>query len=201
MVIGADFHEIADEDVPQSARDDRAFHHANPFPSFSRSFSFIRQRFIANPRCAVIYRVNMLGAEMRGREISSSRCEGSAAALGDKVRRAPAWPLTRLVQRRLETLAKRTVIPAIHRFGEIAVQYCEHTNRFRHSVVLRTLPFGADPKARICSSCYVPTGLPYHRRAGPPGPGPRGFCTSTSRIATRGRKASGHADGPPSVGQ
>jgi rhamnosyltransferase subunit B len=55
----------------------------------------------------------------------------------------PPWPLTQLVQGRLGGVIKRTVIPAIYKFGEIAAAYREHTNRFRNSVGLRRLPFGA----------------------------------------------------------
>lgn len=141
--VGADFHEIADEDIPQSARDDKAFYHTNTFPSFSRSYSFIQQRVLANPRCVVIYRFNMLGAECAAEKFNVPAVK---VALQPSVMRSverPPWPLTRLAQGRLGGLLKKTVIPTIYRFGEVAAEYREHTNRFRNSVGLRKLPFGA----------------------------------------------------------
>jgi rhamnosyltransferase subunit B len=143
LQIGADFHEIAEEDAPQSARDDRAFYHSSTYPSFARSFSFIQQKAERNPECAVLYRFNMLGAECAAQKFGLSSVK---IALQPSVIRSverPPWPLTGLAQGRFAALSKRSVIPALYGFGALAAQYRENGNRFRNSVGLPSLPLGA----------------------------------------------------------
>lgn len=140
---GAEFHEIAGQDLPQSGRDDKAFYRSSTFPSFSRSFSFIRQRAATNPHCAVIYRFNMLGAECAARKFQLPSIKVALQPSVVKSVERPPWPLTRLVHGPLAGLAKKVIVPAVYKIGEIAAEYREYTNSFLNEVGFEKLAFGS----------------------------------------------------------
>jgi rhamnosyltransferase subunit B len=140
--IGAEFHEIADPDPPQNARDDAGFYRTNTFPSFARSFSLIREKVTRNPNCLLIYRANMLGAECAAEKfrLPSVKVALQPSAINSVER--PPWPLTSWVQGPFAALARNVVIPAVYKFGEAATQYRKYTNMFRREVGLAKVAFG-----------------------------------------------------------
>jgi rhamnosyltransferase subunit B len=139
---GAEFYEIAEEDIPQSARDDKAFYRSNTFPSFARSYSFIKHRVSINPRCLVLYRFNMLGAECAAKKFHLPNVKVALQPSVIKSIERPPWPLTQLVNGRLGYMAKKFIIPAVYRIGEITAYFREYTNGFLVEVGLQKLRFG-----------------------------------------------------------
>jgi rhamnosyltransferase subunit B len=137
--IGAEFHEIADTDPPQSGRDDLEFYERNVFPSFAISFNFIANKRALNPHCVLLYRANMLGAESAAEKFG---LPGIKVVLQPSLIRSierPPWPLTGLVYGKFATLSKKLIIPALYRLGEATGIYRKYTNRFRASVGLGPL--------------------------------------------------------------
>ena len=141
--IGAEFHAIAEQDPPQDGRDDQAFYRENTYPSFARSFSIIAQRQAANPRCLLLYRFNMLGAECAAEKFRLPNVKVALQPSVIKSVERPPWPLTALAHGPWRGLAKALLIPALYRLGEIRAAYRLHGNRFRRQVGLAGLTPGA----------------------------------------------------------
>jgi rhamnosyltransferase subunit B len=133
---GLEFHAIADEDEPQSSRDDYRFFLRSTVPSFRRSFDFIEAKAKEGRKIMLLYRSNMLGAECASERfgIASGRIVLQPSSIKSCER--PPWPLSIFTSGPLGWLGRRVMIPAVYAASTLTSRYRTHSNAFRRSVGL-----------------------------------------------------------------
>jgi len=136
LATGAEFIAIADEDPPQSDRDDRQFFIRNIMPSFRRSYDVVEAELKRGTNPLLVSRSNMLGmdcaAEKYGLEMIRLCLQPCAIKSFDR----PPWPWSDLASGRLRWLYRLAIRPAVH-LMETVGRYRKLTNGFRRSVGLQ----------------------------------------------------------------
>ena len=159
--IGAKFHPIADEDPPQDRRNNYLFFKERIYPSFARCYKYIAQKSSSGSSCAVIYRLNMLGAECAAARFNLPNIKVALQPAALQSVERPPWPLTSLAYGSFGGFNKAWVIPLLFRAADALSGYRRLSNRFRQSIGMTTVPFQTVPSGKedlllmLCPSWFA----------------------------------------------